>query len=434
MAKTLSNFLVGIGVKFNDKGAKQAQQSLDSMRKSALQAGAAVTAAFGAKSLTLDTSNRVRQYQMLSEQIDTTTNSLYALDRAYQRAGGGAGELSSQLTVLKQLSASRQTGDLGWVEGAARAGINVDSILGQNDPVEIYRSIIKQLEGMSATSRINAINALGLSPVNINIAKDGIDQLDKQIAIMRNRRPLSGAFIEDSEQFQQQWFDMWDNIGSITDVGASKIIPKVNTIMEAINSIFKDNRDEINETTANIFSLIADNLGLVAAAGAALSASGISGVMKMLGKTIPAIGGAAAGVGAVASGISGIAAALGAISIVSNAGEGGSLSATSLFGDNAFTRFLDDPHAIDKMFSGTTITPDQASKASTSYSPHVVGASTSTSMGVTSSAGSDRGGQTKMLQPVTINLDGAPFKNLILELLADNEEQMIKDIRSPIAK
>ena len=49
---TLSNFLIGINLDYDNKGAKQTVSSLDSIKRTALQTGAAVAGAFGARAIT----------------------------------------------------------------------------------------------------------------------------------------------------------------------------------------------------------------------------------------------------------------------------------------------------------------------------------------------------------------------------------------------
>lgn len=428
MQNTLKNFLIGIGVDFDNKGTQTAVKAIDNVRSKALQAGAAVAGAFGAKALTADTANRVRQYQLLSEQLGVTTESLYALDRAYVRAGGGAGQLVGQLETLRKLSASKETGDLGWVEGAARAGLNVNSILGQDNPIEIYKSIIRQIENMSKNQQTNALAAIGLSPENINIAEDGSKKLNQQLEILSNRRPWSDQFIQDSDKFAEEWSDFWDNIGAIADRGGMKLIPAVNDILDQVNQAFDDHRDDINSSADAIFGAIADNIELVAAAGVALAASGLGASLSAMARFLPVIGNTAGKLGAVAKGLGGIGLALTASSAGASWVDG--LLADNVEGyreaDVKFTQWAKG------LISGGSITPGDTEKLTSSPALSQRTGQTGPSKETTQAISQTGVGNQRTLQPITLNLDGTAIKTFVLEILGENEEQTIKDLRSPV--
>lgn len=456
MANTLANFLVGIGLDYDNKGAKQAVSSLDSIKRTALQAGAAVAGAFGAKALTKGLADQTRGYSLLAEQIGSTANELFALDRVYQRAGGGAGAIIGQLERLKELSASQLTGDLGWVEGAAKAGIDVSAILNVDDPAKIFDSIIAQLEGMSTNQRINAINALGLDPTTINIAEDGLKNFRMRMQEAMDMRSISSQLEKDSEEFATQWFDLWDNIGSVTDRAGAKIIPKVNEITGSINSFFRSNREGINSGVDMVFGKIADNLELVAIAAASLAAAGIGSTLGSMARNLPIIGSTASALGAVAKnlGLIGVAAAGASV------GAGlidEQLQKSSLYqqADAKFTEWvfnitgLDlsrgkvhtdnraevdlDAMARDMMtrlpeFEPTVITPDRV--APLSQPVQQAEAVTAQAQSQQSSIGYNY----TQSRPIVNNiyLEGRMIKQVVNQAIDENAEQAVRDLRSPI--
>ncbi|AUR93282.1 hypothetical protein NVP1186O_47 [Vibrio phage 1.186.O._10N.286.49.E3] len=459
MAQTLDSFLIGIGLDFQTDDVKKVNSGLDSVKRTAMQAGAAVAGAFGTKAVTADVANRTRGYTLLAEQIGSTANAVASLDSAYTRAGGGAGEIVGQLEQLKELQAGLQVGNVEWISRAAMAGIDTGGIINEQDPTEIFRNVIGQLEGMSTNQRINAINALGLSPTAINLAEDGLAELDAQIQKSLDRRSISESLQKDSEIFATQWSDMWENIYGITDRAGTQIIPAVNEITGSINDFFDANRDNINSGADEFFGKIADNLDSLAIAGVAVTASGVGTTLAGMAKAVPIIGGGAKTFAAFAKSLGAIGVAAAGINLVMNeGGKGGALSAGSIFGENSFTDFLDtpiselfggdknkqySPEELDVMraelakgipsFSPTVITPSQTAPLS---APVVSAQSYTSDRGKTFDPYNQQSQATRprTLQPINIQIGNQAIKQIVVDIIDEEEKQAVKDLRSPLTR
>lgn len=459
MSQTLDTFLIGIGLDFQTDDVKKVNSGLDSVKRTAMQAGAAVAGAFGTKAVTADVANRTRGYTLLAEQIGSTANSVASLDSAYTRAGGGAGEVVGQLEQLKELQAGLQVGNVEWISRAAMAGIDTGGIINEQDPTEIFRNVIGQLEGMSTNQRINAINALGLNPTAINLAEDGLAELDAQIQKSLDRRSISESLQKDSEIFATQWSDMWENIYGITDRAGTQIIPAVNEITGSINDFFDANRDNINSGADEFFGKIADNLDSLAIAGVAVTASGVGTTLAGMAKAVPIIGGGAKTFAAFAKSLGAIGVAAAGINLVMNeGGKGGALSAGSIFGENSFTDFLDTP--ISELFGGDSnkqYSPEELdvmraelSKGIPSFSPTVITPSQTAPLSApvvsAQSYTSDRGKtfdpynqqsqatRPRTLQPINIQIGNQAIKQIVVDIIDEEEKQAVKDLRSPLTR
>lgn len=459
MSQTLDTFLIGIGLDFQTDDVKKVNSGLDSVKRTAMQAGAAVAGAFGTKAVTADVANRTRGYTLLAEQIGSTANAVASLDSAYTRAGGGAGEIVGQLEQLKELQAGLQVGNVEWISRAAMAGIDTGGIINEQDPTEIFRNVIGQLEGMSTNQRINAINALGLNPTAINLAEDGLAELDAQIQKSLDRRSISESLQKDSEIFATQWSDMWENIYGITDRAGTQIIPAVNEITGSINDFFDANRDNINSGADEFFGKIADNLDSLAIAGVAVTASGVGTTLAGMAKAVPIIGGGAKTFAAFAKSLGAIGVAAAGINLVMNeGGKGGALSAGSIFGENSFTDFLDTP--ISELFGGDSnkqYSPEELdvmraelSKGIPSFSPTVITPSQTAPLSApvvsAQSYTSDRGKtfdpynqqsqatRPRTLQPINIQIGNQAIKQIVVDIIDEEEKQTVKDLRSPLTR
>ena len=459
MATTLDSFLIGIGLDFQTDDVKKVNSGLDSVKRTALQAASAVAGAFGTKAVTADVANRTRGYTLLAEQIGSTANAVASLDSAYTRAGGGAGEIVGQLEQLKELQAGLQVGNVEWISRAAMAGIDTGGIINEQDPTEIFRNVIGQLEGMSTNQRINAINALGLNPTAINLAEDGLAELDAQIQKSLDRRSISESLQKDSEEFATQWSDMWENIYGITDRAGTQIIPAVNKITGSINDFFDANRDNINSGADEFFGKIANNLDSLAIAGVAVTASGVGTTLAGMAKAVPIIGGGAKTFAAFAKSLGAIGVAAAGINLVMNeGGKGGALSAGSIFGENSFTDFLDTP--ISELFGGDSnkqYSPEELdvmraelSKGIPSFSPTVITPSQTAPLSApvvrAQSYTSDRGKtfdpynqqsqatRPRTLQPINIQIGNQAIKQIVVDIIDEEENQAVKDLRSPLTR
>lgn len=459
MATTLDSFLIGIGLDFQTDDVKKVNSGLDSVKRTALQAASAVAGAFGTKAVTADVANRTRGYTLLAEQIGTTANAVASLDSAYTRAGGGAGEIVGQLESLKTLQAQLQVGGFSWIPEAEMAGLNTDALVGMQDPVQMYRAIIGQMENLTSNQRINVNKALGLDPTSINLAEDGLAELDAQIQKSLDRRSISESLQKDSEIFATQWSDMWENIYGITDRAGTQIIPAVNEITGSINDFFDANRDNINSGADEFFGKIADNLDSLAIAGVAVTASGVGTTLAGMAKAVPIIGGGAKTFAAFAKSLGAIGVAAAGINLVMNeGGKGGALSAGSIFGENSFTDFLDTP--ISELFGGDSnkqyspeeldVMRSELSKGIPSFSPTVITPSQTAPLSApvvsAQSYTSDRGKtfdpynqqsqatRPRTLQPINIQIGNQAIKQIVVDIIDEEEKQAVKDLRSPLTR
>lgn len=470
MATTLNNFLIGIGLDFNTDDVKQVNSGLDSVKRTALQAAAAVAGAFGAKAITAGVADRTNMYRQQAEVIGTTVKSLDSLTRVYEREGGNAQSLFSQLEAIKKLRAGLQTGKVDWIPEGALSGLDTSAIINEADPVKAYQNILNQLSKMSVEQRLNVAQAIGLDTKSINLAVKGGEYLATQLAKALDRRPMINQLEKDSEIFSKNWFDMWDNIGGITDRAGGKIIPKVNEITGSFNDFFDANRDAINSGMDTFWGEVADNLGLVAIAAVSLSTSGVAATLGAISKSIPIIGGSAAALASVAKSMGYIGAAYAASSYVAGKiDEQGQKSGTYNKADEALTKWIYDVTGYDASrggaykgtdrntlgdmatgawdstkgtFSGiesnlqermtprhTVITPSDVSRSLNQPMKNDV--ASETQRGTTQSSRQSTGRKTTQIVN-NFYVDSRLLKTEIKTVMDEEDEQAIKDLRSPI--
>lgn len=238
MANTLASFLVGIGLDYDNKGAKQAVSSLDSIRRTALQAGAAVAGAFGAKALTTDINNRTLELTRFSDVFGSTAEEVFAMGRVLEREGGTLNGFMSQMEGLERLRAGLLKGDVSWIPEGALAGLNTAPIMNASNALEAYQELARQFPTLSPQQRINVADAIGLDQASILLLSKGIDNLESEFNRIKGIRPISDEMIMNAEKYNKEWQDLKDNIGGAADALSLKFTPILNGILQSSNEVF----------------------------------------------------------------------------------------------------------------------------------------------------------------------------------------------------
>lgn len=460
MSNTIQNFLIGIGLDFDDKGAKEARSGIDGIRSSALQAGAAIAGAFGLKKLTSDFADANAMMGRFGENFGVIPNDVAAMGRVYEKAGGSTNELMGQLEQVEKLRAKTKVGDWDFVAKAGVTGFDPDSILKAKNATEAMAAIADQMQGMDRQSRINLVSALGLDNTSLNVLAKGGDAFKSAIDMQKQLRPKTQAMIETSKEFQSAWVDMWARVGSETDKASMKILPKVNEIINSINGFYDENKKAIDDGVEKSFGFIADHFVAIAGASTLLGGSGILKTFSGLAKIVPGLG---ASLGTAATGLSrflgGAGIIFAAYEILKSSSKGDEFSATGLFGDNALTNFLDTPisdlfssdsdneensfndvdqtmpvysYGLDDRqdvydkYSGTTITPKEVSQLAQPKPFYEY--NTPQQQQGDSTQSNNQQQFTKPIQ-VMVNLNSQPFYDMIYKVNEEQADAVLDDIK-----
>lgn len=443
MAQVLSNFLIGIGMDFDSKGAKEASSAIEGIKSTALQAGAVIAGAFGIKKLTADFAGANDQLGKFSQTFGVIPNDVAAMGRALEHEGGTLASFMSQLESIEGLRAGLLTGDAEFISRAGIAGIDASVITSAESATEAYSALADQFQRMTTQQRINAAEALGLDEASIRLLSKGRAELDKAVDIEKSLRPLTAEMTKTSAEFNDLWQDMWTRVGSVSDRASMQILPAVNDIISGMSNWFDANREIINQGVDKTFGFIADNLFAVSTASALLAGSGALKFFAGLAKSIPVIGNSLpaliSGMGKFA-GIAGATVAAGSAgyalgSVISenlsdetNTDVGRVIAKTlAFFGSDEAQRALDlEVMAGGFTPAGTTILPSEASRVNESYFPSHLSKPEDKFKKYSGQPAAQR-----TLQPIVINLDGKPFRDMIINVSDEQAGAVLDDIKSP---
>ena len=220
----------------------------------AVQAGGEIAGAFGAKAITMDVSSRVSALSRLSDVYGSTAQEISAMGMAMEREGGSIDSFISQMTSLEKTRSRMLVGDFSFIPDGAMAGANVAEIINAKDSIEAIKNLADQFPDLSKQQRINVASVFGFDDAMIRLLSKGGEHLDKQIKRMSDMRMINKELEASSIELQTQWADTWDNMYGVVDRAGSKMIPKVAEMLSGINAEFDKNRESINSSIDETFA------------------------------------------------------------------------------------------------------------------------------------------------------------------------------------
>lgn len=298
MAKVLSSFLVGLGFDYDKKGEQQITGGIDSIKSKALQLGSVVAGGFGLKALTADFASSRDMLGKFADTFGVLPNDVMAFGNALATEGGSIDGFISQLENLEKARARILVGDVGFFAPAAKAGLDPNVIANAENATEAYIALADSFSRMSTQQRLNAAEALGLDEASIRLLAKGEDGVEALVEKFRNVRPVTDSSTESAAEFNRQWVEFEQNVGSAADSISDQFLPMVNDAIDGVNNWIGTNKDLVNSnaiTFAGFSTLVAG--------------TGALNTLAMLAKYIPAIGTGLASVASGAAAVTGVGAA-----------------------------------------------------------------------------------------------------------------------------
>jgi hypothetical protein len=291
MANTLTNFLVGVGFDYDQKGQREIGSGIDSIKSKALQLGSVVAGAFGIKALTVDFAASRDEIGKFSDVFGVLPADVFALGKALEHEGGSVDAFMSQLSNLEKMRAGIIAGDAGFIGAAGRAGITDTSIItNAENATEAYIALADVFQRLSGQERLNAADALGFDDSSIRLLSQGSDAVRSAIASEKEMRIVTEQMTEESARFNDGIQDLFSNVGGFADKASMNMLPAINDIVDATNEWIGVNRTLINQNLDSVLEPIGKNFGTIAAAGGLLASGGLLAGLAGMAKNIPIIG------------------------------------------------------------------------------------------------------------------------------------------------
>ena len=288
MSKVISSLLVGLGFDVDQKGAKEFERSIDSVKSKALQLGKVAAGAFGVKALTADFAASRDMLGKFADTFGVLPNDVLAFGNALATEGGSIESFMFQLENLERVRARILTGDVGFFAPAAKAGLDPNVIADAESATDAYIGLANAFATMTTQQRINAAEALGLDEASIRLLSQGRTSVEDIVERFRTIRPVTESSTEAAAEFNRQWVELKQNIGSAADSVSDDILPAINDAIGGINNWIDVNKELVNS-----------NAIVFAGFSSLVAGSGALNVLKAMARYIPAIG---MGLASVASG------------------------------------------------------------------------------------------------------------------------------------
>ncbi|WP_288080592.1 hypothetical protein [Pseudomonas sp.] len=304
MARVLKSFLIGLGydTKKLEEGEKKFGSSIGGIKSKTLTTSAALIGAFAlAATSVAATASEVDQLALRTQNLRTSTQTVYNFGNAIKLMGGDAADAVSALSRFEEIQNNfRLRGDAGPIADLALAGIDVTSLYGTQTGEEFARALAGMLPGLNEGQRSIVQESLGLSDATFRSLVGGIDALD---ASLQRAQGLTGSIdqlTDDSRKLRENMAEFGLIIDGVTNEIAEKFLKSMVGASESVNEFVKSIRGGISES----IDVLSDNpeatatLGAsaaVAASGSLLSKLGLSGVGGALktGGTVGAVASAA---------------------------------------------------------------------------------------------------------------------------------------------
>lgn len=314
MARSIANFLVGIGLDTTDwdKGARKVDTNLSSFRSKAGIAGGVLAAAFAGASLAaIRAGNDADKFMRKVSNMDTSAKFIYSLSSAFSRLGGDADDAYQAISKAEDVLDQLRKGDASALEAASLAQLNIQSLQGAaNGEDFLYRlSDILAQPGVENWQKRTLQKEFGLS----NEALQGMEKGSAHLRTLVDEAAKYAGNLEGAAQAGREYAAAMSKINSqisfIAQALSKEILPKFTAILEGLSGFIDRNIDRVPK----IAEYAAENTGNIAAAGIGATIASAGGLASGIGRKFGIRALTAVGTGATYGGAAGAAYGLGSM-------------------------------------------------------------------------------------------------------------------------
>lgn len=276
MANIITQFLIGLGISYDGKGAEQAEKDIDNLGKSAEQAGGqmddvgksldkgvktgvensksrimSLVTTFKAAGLAMSgvaagvgaawafESKKAQQAYDLNNQLATSQfgpTEVYGLGALAEQRGGDRQATTNSLLNIEHGINRIQTGDAGMIQQLAVAGIRVDNPTGRTRE-DIYSDIAGQFQRLDTTRQSNVAEVLGLDPATVRVWQEfGATTLEVSKA-----RAAEMGYTEKHNAalnaINQTMIDTQQKFESLGNTIADMLVPDITSLSNTISGV-----------------------------------------------------------------------------------------------------------------------------------------------------------------------------------------------------
>lgn len=258
MSNTLTNFIVGMGYRYDRRGEAEIVSGIGSIKSQVLQLGSIVAGGYGVKQLTVDFANSRAELGEFSKTFGVLPEDVAALGQALTREGGSLDSFIGQLENVERLRAGLIRGDAAFIGQAGRAGLDVQPLIDAQNATEAYIALADQFAQLSQDQRLNAAEAIGLDVSSIRLLSNGGARLREIITEQKNLRVVTTEMTEVGKEFRNTLGELSDRSGGFADQISSKLLPAMTQLINSTNEWLQLNEAELGSSLLQLL----DQLGV----------------------------------------------------------------------------------------------------------------------------------------------------------------------------
>lgn len=299
--KVLEQFLIGLGLKVDEKSFDKGQSAFDGLSKSALQLGAVLATKLGVQKVVGDFTKAGVALDNFNKLNGSSVENVQRLGYALQQQGGHADDAFGAISKVQELMASGITGNAGWMGDAARFGLDPRVVTGAESTRDAILNVADAFENLNQVQQVNAGRALGWDDAMIRLVQSGRAEIEKTFDQADKYNLLTEKQAKDANRLSAATNDLDRVFSSMGNVIAGELTPAVAEMIENFNKFYENNKELIDSGLKEFFGGVAENIELVTGAlillGGSSALKGISALASLAGLG----GGAAAGTAAAAA-------------------------------------------------------------------------------------------------------------------------------------
>lgn len=273
MANVITQFLIGIGYQYDDKGERAAKAGMDAIKSSTLAIGSTLAAAAigaGAKVDQLAQKSRKLQDQLYRTNTPTTWAQGYGV--ALTELGGSADDAVGRITGLEEKLAALKMGDRSWIYSLGQAGFNANDLSEAKSAQDFITRASEQFSKATHTQQVNMANVLGLTDAEFKLWQQGGAYVDDHSKKLAEQIGYTESLNQKQYEYSQSWVQLnleldkaSNTISNIMLRDMTKLVGYANDFVGAFNKFSMENPDEVSSALTG---------GGVAAAGFGVSSAG----------------------------------------------------------------------------------------------------------------------------------------------------------------
>lgn len=297
MADVITQFLVGIGVKYDDNGQKKFEDGMSSMQSVTLRAGGVIASALAAAGVVVDQNARhIARVNLEATRMTASTQYVLNYGAAIERMGGSADSAMSNLQKMDQIMDDLHVrGQSGTLNELAQAGFNVSYLTQARNAPDLQERIANEYQHANPAQRRVASSVLGIDSATSNLYAGGGDYLKQQVEQAGSLEHINQNLINEAASYNLQLRDAQTAWNGLVNTATEHYLPAMIQVSKVSQGAFewldKFIQDHPKATDA-----------VTAAAAPVAIGGGAATVLATAGKVFPAAARLAGPVGTAITG------------------------------------------------------------------------------------------------------------------------------------